>query len=379
MKKALYVVSEKDCLIPGKGCYRHITIGIQELNRFIPVDLYIIGRLNKPSFPDSNQNLNTIQKIPWYKKSIIWNTFRDFWLIINNHKNLIYHYKEIKRISPAFMYERVNYLQFTGIILSKILNIPHFYENNGIKFYERKRDFPSLFFPIAFFLERLAYNKADFTFFIGSWGNLLNSRKKNWMNIENGVERSYVEAFKSHNKHYKEGETLHICFIGSLMPHHRFDVLIQALRLLREPEKIHLHLFGSNFEGIIHNLTGLVSFTDHGFVNRDLLKEKLTNIHVGILPGSDPYPSNMKIFDYGGAKCMVLAPRVQNLTHWFSSLEIQYFDNESSSQLAVLIENIVENPSIINTYGEKLYEKINRDHTWDNIFNHKFSIIKNIL
>jgi glycosyltransferase involved in cell wall biosynthesis len=373
MKKGIYLVTELGCMQKGSGAYHHIEIGVKYLSKYFDVTL-ISPSIDNPKIGlGNNQKENIIKRI--LKKTGVWGTIKDLVILYHNHRSIYSFYKTVKSHRVDFIYERVAYLDFKGLITAKCLKIPHFYENNGVKYFERKKIYFSWFYPLAFELERVAYKRSTFVFFVGLWGNMIASKKKNWMNIENGIEENFIAQFKTHHK--KVEDKINLCFIGSLMKHHNMPLLITALSQTPNRDQFHLHLFGDKLESAFEEIQTILPATYHGFLTHNELSEVLKEMHVGLIPGAEEYPSHMKLFDYGAAKCIVLAPDVQNIKYWFKENELILFKQNSvedlKNRLSLLDKDFIEN----SQYGINLYNKIERQFTWSQLFSQISSVILN--
>lgn len=375
--KGIYLVSEPACLRKGSGAYRHIEVGVQYLSKYFDIKLIVpklVSVENNSLYSKSEHKEIWIKKL--LKESGIWGAIKDFYILYTNHKDILGLYKTIQKAKPLFIYERAAYLNIKGLVICKILGIQHFYENNGIKYFERKKIYFSWFYPLARLLERWAYRKSDFVFFVGLWGNMIASKKENWMNIENGIENDFIESFKDHKKVVKD--KINLCFLGSLMDHHNLPLLIEAFSL-SNTKSFHFHLIGSKLDLVYERINKIIPTTNHGFLERNQLKEVLKEMHVGIIPGAYEYPSHMKLFDYGAAKCIVIVPYVKNINYWFKEEELITFKQNSAIDLANKLTEMdkafIENSSL----GENLHNRILGQFTWDIIFKEIAAIINSKL
>lgn len=253
--KGIYIVSEPATLIKGSGAYRHIEVGRTYLAKHFDIEFYPMCEVPSPTKTfevKANSKPTKENLLKSILKSIgLWHTIKDLKILFDNHKAIFKNYQAIKAINPAFIYERSSFLNFSGLIISKWLGVPHFYENNGIKYLEHKEKVSSWLTWLWAAFEKTAYKKSDFVFFVGLWGSRLGLSTKNWINVENGVEKEYIERFESHQKTIED--KINICFIGSLMEHHGFYLLVEALKNI-DTSNIHLHLFGSKMKTVVDEL-----------------------------------------------------------------------------------------------------------------------------
>ncbi|MDP5170907.1 MAG: hypothetical protein NWR72_11730 [Bacteroidia bacterium] len=136
--KAVYIMTETGCLKPFSGAYMHITTGIRELGSH--VDLKVVA--NQASLPYFQQGnfVPRVQKASGAKapaprfstKNKWWGMVRDLRRFFSQLKELPRMYREIKATNPDFVYERAAYLNVNGLIISKFLKLPLFYEVHGV-------------------------------------------------------------------------------------------------------------------------------------------------------------------------------------------------------------------------------------------------------
>lgn len=379
--KGIYLVTESECLRKGSGAFRHIEVGTVYLNKFFDIQMLNYPKTNTCSNTlNSNREKAAKKKGNFIKKTLfkspIGGSLLDIKIFIENHIRIIGFLLEIKKLKPHFIYERAAYLNFNGIIISRILGIPHFLEANGLHYLRRKKYYSSYLNPFAKWAEQVFHSSSDYVFYVGLWGNLFGSPKGNWCNVENGIEGSLLSSFNLHKKKV-EGK-INLCFIGHPMEHHNLPLLIQSLKRSSNRDSIHLHLFGYGLNSIAAELNKYILVTNHSFLDRKDLMSRLKDMHVGVLPGSNEYASNMKLFDYGIAKCIVIAPSLINIRHWFSPSEIMFFENNNiddfTSKIEQLNKGFIENSS----YGENLFNTIKENFLWETIFSKISKVISDI-
>lgn len=377
--KGVYIVSEKAALQGNTGANQHVNMGFKMLSLHFDMELVTLfphhgsGKVEqgvKNSVSASKGGV--VAKI---KKSRLVGAIRDVFLLVKKNIVIINYYKQIRDKQPDFIYERTAYLDYRGLLIARWLRIPHFYENNGIAaFHHHQYYYKSLLAGFTLWLERKAYDLSDHVFYVGTWGMFFNSAKKNWTNVENGIEEEIVAKFREHQKSL-DGKLV-IGFIGRLMKHHRASVLVEALKNLPDKGKLKVVLIGANLGELENELRGIVECENHGFVGRDQIWKYLADIHIGIIPGSDKYPSHMKLFDYASTKALVICPDTFNLTYWFKDNEVMFFSQDNAGSLQQAIQKVIEQPEIITKLGNALYNKVAEKFTWQEIFNTKAVIIK---
>lgn len=393
MKKGLYLLTDPKLLEPGTGAYQHIQIGFHQLSQYYDMELLKVGSHASPGKAGAYVNKETA--VPVKQKGLkskllaalprkLHGTLKYVHWLIKNNIRFYSLYKTIKQKRPDFIYERCCILDFRGVIIARKLGIPHFYENNGILVYQYHENFFSSYIKsLLLRIEQWSHKSSDFVFYVGTWGNVFNNSKKNWMNIENGIEAAWVQQNAGLKKQI-DNHVIHCCVLGHLMKHHNVDILIDALNKQATNKRLNISFVGSVQPDIWKLLNESLTINnveiDHrGILNRDALLQLLRGTHVGIITGAHAYQSMMKLFDYGAAKCLVIAPDTFNLTYWFSNEEVLFFREKDSDSLAGQLTLVAQKPAIIMEYGEKLYNTIQDKFTWDKIFGVKVRKINRLI
>ena len=378
-KKAIYLIQEPGCLNPYSGAFQHITMGVKELSKFFNIKLFL--NTNSIELKDFAKNINpaqnkkeTIKKVS--QRGYVYGSLMDFNILVKNLFKIPKLYFFFKNQKLSFVYERMAYLDFAGLIVCKFLRIPHCYEVNGIMFKTRNKYYKSLFKPIAKFLERKAYKSSNHNFFVGSYGNYWKLKTANWTNVENGIESKYVNDFvvdKTFNG------KLELCFVGRYAKHQKVERLLEAIDFIKNRQAVKIHFIGTGLENIAKNISKKdIEVVNHGYLNRDALLNVLNQCHVGLICGTPPYQSCMKLHDYALSSCLVLAPKVDNLKTRFIN-SILFFEDGNSKNMGFRINQVIKNPSLINTYGKSIHKVITNNYTWETIFYNKVKVIKTIL
>ena len=370
--KGVYLVTEPGCMNPSTGAFRHIMEGINQLKKNFEI------KVISPEFTPPS-NITKFQNKISNRKSKLKGSLVDLKRFFLNHKDIFSLYKEIKRINPDFIYERINYLDFKGLLISKILGIPHFYELNGIPHIANRNYYDSFLNKFIGKIETYFINKSNYLFIVGSWNKLIKLKHNNWLSIENGIENEYIDFFQNFNK--ETDGIINLVFIGHLMnKNHKPEILIEALDKVSNKEKLRLNLIGSNLEEISEIINQLnIEVKNWGFLDRKSIKEVMKLMHIGLIPGGDEYPSFMKIFEYGASKTLVIAPNLYNLTVFFSESDIFFFEKNNAESLKQNIESVISNPQLISEFGENIYYTISHKYRWEHIFNEISIRIKGVI
>tara|TARA_R110002033_G_C3896269_1_gene239480 strand:+ start:6336 stop:7481 length:1146 start_codon:yes stop_codon:yes gene_type:complete len=377
--KGIYLIQEEGCLNPSTGAFQHISMGVKHLASSFDLKVCLNScRINLSTYKKQvSQKGKAKTTRPTEIKGPVYGTLKDLQLLFRNLTKIRGLVKFFKTHSPEFVYERVSYLDFSGLIACKYLRIPHFYEANGFQFRGRKRYYKSFFVNFAKFLEKEAYKMSDYNFFVGSYGDYWGIKNKNWTNVENGIEKDFIIDFKE--REINNQDIIDICFVGRLMDHQKINVFVDALSVFSNKNQIRINLIGSGLEVIESEIKNLdIQVVNHDFVDRTNIVSLLSAFDIAIISGSNPYQSCMKLFDYGAAGCAVIAPDIHNLKLWFGE-ELFFFDG-STEDLSKKLDILVKNQNnLIHFYGKSLNDKVKNNFTWEIIFEQKSNIIKNYI
>jgi glycosyltransferase involved in cell wall biosynthesis len=358
--KGIYLVPDAAMMKPNFGPSEHIRVGMNELKKYFDIELIVLGEIN------SNFEQNKPFKIMLNKNGFV-GLLRDIKLLYNSNKGKReLTRKIIEKGDIDFIYERGQYLDFRGIRCAKELGIKHFYEVNWINYLGIKQFYYSWFNSLAKRLEEWSYSYSHFNFIVGSQNTLIKIDEKKFRIIQNGM---YKSVFDQNNQliNEKKGK-LKIVYVANLMPHHRFDLLIEALNMIKSIDDIELHFIGYNFQEHFKSLPKNLKYIFHGHISQNEIHKYLSNANVGIITGGPSYSSFMKLFEYSAYKLAVICPDLENVKKIFSDDEVLFFENNSNKSLAYILENITCDFHKVKFHGEKLYEKSKKCFTWENIY-----------
>lgn len=362
----LYIVSETACLNPYTGANKHINAGFSQLKKYFNIELCLFCAPYMPidgqsSAHADSRDSSTIARL----KKKIRSFFKWGYVLFRNHVGFFSYLRKVKLASPDFIYERASYLNFNGIIIARWLRIPHMYEVNGILSHDNSIYFPAILNKVSFFMERMSYKKS-FGFFIGGINESINIPGNRSFVIQNGIEEKFAKEFSG--KINTVVDKVEIVFIGHGMPHHRLDVLVDALRLLDNPNAFRVHLIGSNLEAVRSMMPDSVESFFYDTLSHDEIAKLVRDFHVGIITFALSYYSHVKAFMYGAAKLAMIVPDSRNFRNIFSDTEVLFIKNASPSDLAEKLNYLAATPDMLNWYAENLYKKILDKFTWDRIY-----------
>ena len=372
--KGQYVVTEDACLRQGSGAYQHISIGFTELSKHF----LMTSAFPKPDAVGSNSSSKKRAPSRGLKMNKSLGVLRDLKYFAKNSWRAIFVAYSIKREKPDFVYFRAHFLDPLPLLL-KLLDVPFFIEANGLQFDARKKYYLSLMTPLNRWFEKMVYKSANYVFFVGSYGDYWQLETSNWCNVENGIESTLLDMDRTLEP--ASSGVIELAFVGRLMGHHNPKLLSSAIIQLSSISNLqyHLHLFGAGFEQLTSELGGHIELMEHGFLGREELHECLKGVDIGLISDGPLFSSQMKLFDYGAAKCVVIAASLPNLRNWFTPEEIVFFAEGSAKDLASSIDQVASQLPEYSGNAESLYSRIRRDFTWEGVFERKAKIIKEVI
>ncbi|MEZ4825551.1 MAG: hypothetical protein R3C61_04540 [Bacteroidia bacterium] len=382
--RGIYMMTETGCLAAHSGAFMHISIGLDELNKYAGMHI-VTNRNSLPWVKDekfiTQPPLSHAQPVASgsgktaRQKNKLWGALRDIRYFLLNLRELPRMYREIKKLNPDFIYERAAYLSFNGIWIARWLNIPHFYEVNGLLFEDVREHYFSFLNPLAERMEKNAYRKSVLAFCVGGVGPLLKLGSDNVVVVQNGIKSSFIAAFETHTKDLSG--PLNACFIGHLMEHHKIEVLFEAVRKMKNPDALHMHFIGGGlFREKLAFAPEEFHYTYHGVVPHSQLSDHLKTFHIGLIPASQPEASYMKLYTYGAGKLLAVVPGWENFRENFAEDQVRFFEPDDTGSLAACLDSIVENKSMVHDYGEALFAQVSENFTWEKIFAFTFEKIR---
>lgn len=315
--------------------------------------------------PPYQQNVNNTSEQTSRKRSSIYRFFKWFYLLIINHWKFFNHLYTVWSISPQFIYERSSYLNYNGILISKWLKIPHFYEVNGILAEDNAVYYPRFCNRIALTLERY-FCAQSFGFYVGGINVELRIPNKSARKIQNGIEQEFGHQF--FNRCNVVRNKLEIAFVGHAMDHHKLGLLQEAFTRVKDLSRFRLHLIGTHLEYLKHQLPESLEVVLHGSLTQDQISEVLKSVNVGVIPFTKDYYSHVKLFMYGAAKLAVILPRSRNYDELFEETDVAFITNDDAGSLSEKLEYLSERSDLMVQLGENIYNKIMDFYTWEKIF-----------
>lgn len=270
-----------------------------------------------------NSNKGRFSSLKKAIPSILWQSLRDFSLIRFDNKQETILADVIEEFHPDVIYERVAYLQNSGIKCAEKYGIKHVSEINA-PYPEERISFSGKSFFIG------AAKNIEREILIRSSGiSVVSSALKNYLvkilpsaeskilvvpNSVNPIEKQFtdsdIEALRSN---YGIDNEIVVGFVGSMFPYHGVDILIKAFAQIPLEKNLKLLIVGDGL--ILHELKALAKalnvFQKVIFTGSLPHREVYANIElmdICCMPKSNWYGSPVKIFEYGLLQKPVIAP-----------------------------------------------------------------------
>lgn len=344
----------------------------------VEVKTYIAGDLGGEDYGEYKPS-----KIARFKKfipSVWWESLKDFQLI-RFDKSLEPGLKEmIHEFQPDLIYERVAYLQNSGVKTAEKLGIKHIAEINAP--YPSERVYfsgPSYFFKQAKDHERQILAKADLISVVSS--DLKNHFQQKLTDIEsktivvpncvNPIEtnHSMEDAAGVHDSYQLQGKTV-IGFVGSIFPYHGVHLLIEAFSKLESDSDTRLLIVGDGaaLPELKAQALSLGVFDRCIFTGSVLHREVyplMENMDICCMPDSNWYGSPVKIFEYGLMKKPVIAPDVGPVRDVMTDGEDALLVKPKSADLKEALETLLTDADLRKRIAGAWHEKVLLKHTWD--------------
>jgi glycosyltransferase involved in cell wall biosynthesis len=192
--------------------------------------------------------------------------------------------------------------------------------------------------------------------------NIINSPEK--IMIHQNVDFTKFDVLQG-EKNFNT-DNLKIGFIGSFLPWHQVDLLINAFAYIRNKGiEAELFLIGDGMEkqkieGLVNqlpkNIKNNIVFT--GFVNGEHLFNYKKMLDIGVMPGSNWYGAPLKIFEYGAMKMACIAPDTPTIKDLFPKNEVVFFKWKNQDSLNEVLFNLCQGKPKLEDCSQVLHQKI---------------------
>jgi len=361
--KGLYIIGETGALYPSTGASHHIKVGIEQLCREFDIEKVLFCKAPVIANTSGQGATTRMKRI---KHSAGRRFLKWVYLLLSNHAHFIRYYRLVRRIKPVFIYERASYLNYNGIIISWLLNIPHFYEVNGILANDYAKHFPGVCNRWSYKLEKRACHSSTFGFYVGGLNRDFDVPEGKYLAVQNGVDEKFAAQFRERVN--EVNGRIEVAFIGSAMDHHRLDLFADAINNVENPSAYRLSFIGSGLEDMDGKLKPSVERKFFGSLSHDEISKVISRFNLAIIPHALEYFSHVKVFMYGAAKLLLILPRTQNFTSVFTSDEVLFVENGNTAEITACLNRILAEPEVFSRLGNNVHNKVYNYYTWENIF-----------
>jgi len=263
----------------------------------------------------------------WVKKwmpRFVWVSIKDYMLMRHDKKAQQRLLQAIEQFQPDLIYERSEYLQDSGVMPAKRNQIPYFIEVNAPFVQEMTQmEGRSIWTTLGHRKEKRKYAAADAIFVVSTvLKDFLISRydvapekirvTPNRINVAHFTAQAHAPLPIPLS--FADCSLPLIGFVGSILPHHHVEDLLQAFKKsIDNGIKANLLIVGGG--SLLDALQATVSATPYlshvqftGKIPHPQVPAYIQQMDITVMPGSNWYGSPIKIFEYGILGKLVIAP-----------------------------------------------------------------------
>ena len=309
----------------------------------------------------------------------LWESMRDLSIIRFDKKQEQILEEQIKKVQPDVIYERVAYLQNSGIKMARKHGIRHVSEINAPYPQERVS-----FSGKSFFVNTAKNIEREIL--VHSYGiSVVSSAIKQYLtkilpdaeskikvvpNAVNPVNMDFSEEKVADLKRsYGIDKELVVGFVGSMFPYHGVDILIKAFARIPNEMQVRLLIIGDG--SILHELKALARslgvFQKLIFTGSLPHREVYANISImdiTCLPKTNWYCSPIKIFEYGLLQKPVIAPDVIPMHDVMGADDGELVEPDVDDFYAALMK-LITNETRRDLIAFNWHQKVMQEYTWD--------------
>jgi glycosyltransferase involved in cell wall biosynthesis len=309
----------------------------------------------------------------------IWVSIKDFFLLQHDKKAGRILNQAILDFKADIVYERSEYLQDSGVKPVKSHKIKYFIEVNA-PFVEEMiaMEGRSIWISLAHKKEKKKYKNADKIFVVSSALKdfILKRYKIDPDKIIISPNRINPDLFLKNTISEKPNNLIDfkdstvIGFVGSILPHHYVDVLIEAFnKVIKLDKKASLLIIGEG--ALLNQLKSMVNqygLNDQVFfigkVPHHQVHNYINQMDVCVMPGSNWYGSPIKIFEYAVLGKAIVAPDNSPLRDVMVNGEDGILVETNAEKLAIAFIDLIDSAELRATLGNKFKTKVLADYTW---------------
>lgn len=315
-----------------------------------------------------------------FMPSIVWESVRDFALRQHDRKMESHLIKILADFEPDYIYERVNYLQNSGIRAARKMNVKHIAEINAP--YPEER---IAFSGKSLFIGKARKSELAFLDYSSGISVVSSALKKYLTNIRPEAEPKIrvvpnavnpelakvnlhdIEALRQ--TYGLDGKVV-VGFVGSIFPYHGVDILIDAFGKLPAEHNAQLLIVGDGsvlpeLKAQAKRLGVLDRIVFTGSVPYRKVYPLIRVMDICCMPKSNWYGSPVKIFEYALFKKPVIAPDVSPVRDVMSESEGLFVQPQILAFYDALV-HLIHNKTDRIQLGENWNKKVLENYTWDN-------------
>jgi len=289
--------------------------------------------------------------------------------------------KSILFYRPDFIYERYAFFNFSGALISSILNIPFVLEVNELSGHKRVRG--QTFVRLASAIERFILNRSSLIITVSDYLNEEISKVLSTngvvVTIPNGVPQEWLDVQLVNHSTELLRERLKlknkkvVCFIGGLAHWHNFDFLLEVFHSLHKkvPETVLLIVGDGPMRGHIESKLQEMNINDNsvlmvGNVNHREVPSYISVSDVSIIPETNNFRSPIKMFEYMALGKPVVAPRMPAIEAVIDDeKDGLLFTPGDKNDLENKLSRLLTNHELAQSMGVLAHEKIKDLYTWE--------------
>jgi glycosyltransferase involved in cell wall biosynthesis len=348
-----------------------------EVKTLIAGDLY---ERAGPSDLKVRKRRRKLRKLRSLIPKLLWESLKDLNLMRWDRKMEQVLKRNIAEFQPDVIYERVAYMQNSGVRIAKAAGLKHIAEINA-PYPEERRYFsgPSLLMGAAQTNLRQVLIQSDLIVTVSSalashFAEVAGEAAAKTLVLPNAVNPREVvhtsERLAELRTQLGLDNALIFGFVGSIFPYHGVDLLIEAFAGLPKAPRSKLLLVGdgeslTDLRALVRklNLTGDVVFTESVPHREVYLYIELMDICC--MAKSNWYGSPVKLFEYGLLKKAVIAPNVQPVRDVMNDGNAVLVASEVEP-VRDAMHRLMADESLRKRLAEAWHLQVLKEHTWEN-------------
>lgn len=207
--------------------------------------------------------------------------------------------------------------------------------------------------------------------------------------IHNGVDiapHRRVQTQEVNDLRIRFGLTNHVTigFLGHVLPKHRIDLLLRAMKTLVPESPVKALIVGggnvSEYKQMAREagLEKEIIFT--GAIDPKEVPLYVSAMDVCTVPGTSELDSPVKIFDYGAARKPVVAADFSGVKEILTD-EVNgvLFSKGSHQELTESLRRLVEKRALRKRLGANLFTSIKQNHTWEQVGKRTEKVLQHVV